>query len=288
VSDQQTGVLLVLDATRRLKSAGVPDAARDARRLFSHAMGVATSRLTLTLPEPVAAPDAARFETLVARRLNREPVSHIIGTRAFYGRDFAVSSDVLDPRPETEMLIEVALRSHFTRMVDLGTGSGCILVTLLAEVPKCRGIGIDLSPAALSVAQRNAATHGVTTRAQFHVGDWLSAVAGPFDLIVANPPYIAADEMAGLSPEVVQWEPAMALTDYADGLTHYRRIVSQTVPLLLPGGRLIFEIGPTQGAAVAQMMRDAGLRHVTIVSDLDGRDRVVSAQMVGFSPEKRG
>lgn len=283
-----TGSLLVLSAVRLLKDADVPDAARDARRLFSHAMGVDASRLTLTLPEPVSAQDVAVFDGLIARRAAREPVSHIVGKRAFYNRDFAVTSAVLDPRPETEMLIEVALRSHFTRMADLGTGSGCILVTLLAEVPAGRGIGTDLSAAALEVAERNAQTHGVADRAAFQCGDWLDGVTGPFDLITANPPYIAMDEMAALSPEVLQWEPEMALTDFADGLTHYRRIIAQAVPLLLPAGRLIFEIGPSQGAAVAQMMTDAGLHHVTTIPDLDGRDRVVSAQMAGFSPEIRG
>lgn len=283
-----TGSVLVLGATRQLKEAGVPDAARDARRLFSFATGVDSSRLTLTLPELVAPQIAETYATLVARRLTREPVSHIIGSRAFYGREFAVTSAVLDPRPETETLIEVALRSHFTKLVDLGTGSGCILATLLAEVPNGQGVGIDLCPDALGVAARNAQAHGVESRASFVCGDWLNDIKGPFDLIVANPPYIAADEMAGLSPEVVQWEPEMALTDYADGLTHYARIVAQAVPVLLPSGRLIVEIGPTQGEAVAKMMRDAGLRHVTIVPDLDGRDRVVSAQMVGFDPQTRG
>lgn len=282
-----TGSVLVLSATRRLTAAGVPDAARDARKLFSHATGTASSRLTITLPEPVCEKVAARYETLIQRRLAREPVSHLIGSRAFYGRDFEVTPDVLDPRPDTETLVEVALRSNFKRVVDLGTGSGCILVTLMAEVPEATGIGVDLSEAALAVAQRNAQVHDVARRVEFRVADWLDGIDGPFDLIVSNPPYIALDEMAGLSPEVVLWEPEMALTDGADGLTHYRRIIAQALPLLLPSGRLIFEIGPTQGAAVAQLMRDVGLRHVTIIPDLDGRDRVVSAQMVGFTPQTR-
>ena len=277
----------MLAATRQLHKAGVPDAARDARRLFSYALGVDAGRLTLALPEPVTPENANLYAALVARRMLREPVSHLIGRRAFYGREFTVTSDVLDPRPETEILIEVALRSHFTRMVDLGTGSGCILLTLLAEVPDGQGVGIDLSAQALDVARKNAAALGLADRALFELGDWLGAAAGPYDLIVANPPYIGVDEMAGLSPEVVQYEPAMALTDYADGLTHYRRIIAQAVPLLLPSGRIIFEIGPTQGQAVASMLRDAGLRHVTITPDLDGRDRVVSAQLVGFTPQKR-
>ena len=288
MTEDLVGSVLVLKATRLLKSAGVPDAARDARRLFSHAMGVDASRLTLTLPDPVAAEDAAVFTTLIARRQNREPVSHLTGKRAFYGREFAVTPDVLDPRPETETLIEVALRSHFTKMADLGTGSGCILVTLLAEVPCGQGIGVDLSPSALAVAARNAQTHGVVDRASFHCADWLNGISGSFDLIVANPPYIAVAEMADLAPEVLQFEPQMALTDYGDGLTHYRRIVTQAVPLLLPDGRLIVEIGPTQGDAVSQMMTQAGLCHVTVTTDLDGRDRVVSAQLAGFTPERRG
>ena len=288
MTDQTTGSVLVLRATRALADAGLADAPRDARRLFSHAMGVDSSRLILTLPEPVAHADAQRFEAMIARRLMREPVSHIIGTRDFYGRSFLVNGSVLDPRPETEILIEVALRSHFTRMVDLGTGSGCILLTLLAETPKGQGMGIDLSDDALAVARANGDRIGVSDRALFAKGDWLTGVAGPFDLIVANPPYIAAAEMDSLAPEVTQWEPRMALTDHADGLTHYQRIVSQAVPLLMPSGRLIFEIGPTQGAQVAQMMTAAGLHHVTIVPDLDGRDRVVSAQLTGFTPQKRG
>jgi len=282
-----TGSELVRQATLRLTQAGVPDAARDARRLFSFATGTDASRLVLTLPEPVCGDVAQAFEDLVVRRLAREPISHLTGTRAFYGRDFKVTPFVLDPRPETETLVEVALRSNFTRMVDLGTGSGCILVTLLAEVPQSIGFGTDLSGAALEVARDNAATHGVLGRATFVYADWLESAKGSFDLIVSNPPYIAADEMAGLSPEVANWEPHMALTDGADGLTHYRKIVAQAVDHLMPDGRLIFEIGPTQGEAVAELMRAAGLRHVTVIPDLDGRDRVVSAQMVGFDAQRR-
>lgn len=282
-----TGSQLVLSATRRLTQAGVPDAARDARRLFSFATGTDASRLTLTLPEPVCEGVSEAYEALIVRRMAREPLSHLIGSRAFYGRDFKVTSDVLDPRPETETLVEVALRANFTRVADLGTGSGCILVTLLVEVPAVLGVGIDLSGRALEVARFNAQSHGVASRTKFICTDWLEGVSGPFDLIVANPPYIAADEMAGLAPEVMLFEPEMALTDGADGLTHYHRIVAQAVPLLLPSGRLLFEIGPTQGEAVAQLMRDQGFRHVTVIPDLDGRDRVVSGQMVGFSPEIR-
>lgn len=282
-----TGSALVRDATMRLQSAGVPDAARDARRLFSFATGTDASRLTITLPEPVCEAVAAIFEGLVVRRMSREPVSHLTGTRAFYGRDFKVTADVLDPRPETETLVEVALRSNFTKMIDLGTGSGCILVTLLTEVPQSIGYGTDLSGAALEVARTNAARHGVADRATFVCADWMESAKGSFDLIVSNPPYIATNEMSRLSPEVANWEPHMALTDGADGLSHYRTIIKQAVSHLMPDGRLIFEIGPTQGQAVADLMRAAHLQHVTVIPDLDGRDRVVSAQMIGFQPQRR-
>ncbi len=265
----------------------MPDAARDARKLFAYASGVDAWRLTLTLPEPVAPDVQARFDVLIARRVQREPVSHLIGTREFYGRAFEVTPDVLDPRPETETLIAVALRQNFTKVLDLGTGSGCILVTLLAEMTNATGVGGDASAAALTVASRNARRHGVAARATFVQSDWMAAIAGPFDLIVSNPPYIAADEMPALSPEVRHWEPRMALTDEADGLSAYRVIVAQALAVLVPDGVLLFEIGPTQGTAVAQMMRDADLRNVAVVPDLDGRDRVVMGQMVGFDADTR-
>lgn len=282
-----TGSQLVRDATRRLQEAGVPDAARDARKLFSFATGTDASRLTITLPEVVFDDVAETYAKLIERRCQREPVSHLTGTRGFYGRDFKVTADVLDPRPETETLVEVALRSNFTKMIDLGTGSGCILVTLLAEVPQSIGFGTDLSGAALQIARENAATYGVANRATFICADWMEGAKGSFDLIVSNPPYIAVDEMAELSPEVANWEPHLALTDGADGLTHYRKIIEQAVRHLMPDGRLIFEIGPTQGQAVADLMRAAQLQHVTVIPDLDGRDRVVSAQMIGFQPLRR-
>ncbi len=282
-----TGGQAVIAATRLLTAAGVPDAARDARKLFAYASGVDAWRLTLTLPEPVAPDVQARFDVLIARRVQREPVSHLIGTREFYGRAFEVTPDVLDPRPETETLIAVALRQNFTKVLDLGTGSGCILVTLLAEMTNATGVGGDASAAALTVASRNARRHGVAARATFVQSDWMAAIAGPFDLIVSNPPYIAADEMPALSPEVRHWEPRMALTDEADGLSAYRVIVAQALAVLVPDGVLLFEIGPTQGTAVTQMMRDADLRNVAVVPDLDGRDRVVMGQMVGFDADTR-
>lgn len=282
MSDAKTGSQVLAAAVQQLTKAGVPDAARDARKLFAYASGVDAGRLTLILPEPVSAEVMTRFDHLIARRARFEPVSHLIGSRAFYGRDFEVTKDVLDPRPETETLIDVALRDPFARVLDLGTGSGCILITLLAENPHAVGVGADVSPKALAVALRNAQRHHVDDRATFVQSDWLAGIRRPFDLIVANPPYIAADEMAGLSRDVREWEPRLALTDEADGLSAYRTIISQAQDVLEPDGRLIFEIGSTQGKAVAELMLQGGLTHVFVIPDLDGRDRVVTGKTRRF------
>ncbi|WP_323020183.1 peptide chain release factor N(5)-glutamine methyltransferase [Pararhodobacter sp.] len=262
-------------AVQRLDAAGIADAPRDARLLLAHALGIAPDRLTLVLRDPAGAEQAV-FGEAIARRAAREPVSHITGRRLFWGRAFHVTADVLDPRPETETLIAEALGAPFTRLLDLGTGSGAILLTLLAERPAARGLGCDLSPAALAVAEGNAATLGLSGRAEFRQGDWFGPVEGRFDLIVSNPPYIAEAEMAGLAPEVLR-EPRMALTPGGDGLDAYRAIARGAGAHLTPGGRLMVEIGPTQGAAVAGLMAAAGLQGIALHPDFDGRDRVVSA-----------
>lgn len=271
-----TGNRALAEATRRLTAAAIPDAPRDARRLLAHALGIEPGRLTLVLPDPMPAEAALRFEAALARRLAREPVSHIIGTRAFYGREFCVTPTVLDPRPETETLIEAALGAPFRRVLDLGTGSGCILLTLLAERPGATGIGTDISEAALVVARENARRLGIAT-AKFHRADWFGDVTGRFDLIVSNPPYIAAEEMPGLAPELSH-EPRGALTDEGDGLSAYRAIALAAPGYLEPGGRLLVEIGPTQGPAVRETLYAAGLETVAMHTDLDSRNRVVEAR----------
>lgn len=268
---------LLARGTRRLKGAGIDGAGRDARRLLAHALEIEAGRLTLVLPEEVESEAAVRFEALIARRAAREPVSHLTGKRAFYGREFVVTRDVLDPRPETETLIEAALAQPFERVLDLGTGTGCILLTLLAETQGAWGLGIDLSDAALDVAARNRAALGLSECALLRRSDWYQTVTGSFDLIVANPPYIAADEVAGLSPELSH-EPRLALTDEADGLSAYRAIAAGAVRHLERDGRLLVEIGWRQGAAVADLMARAGLSDIIVIADLDGRDRVVSAR----------
>ena len=265
-------------ATARLRAAGVEEPARDARVLLAHAARIEAARVTLIAPEDLAPDIADRYEQLIALRAVRVPVSHLVGEREFYGRRFKISRDVLDPRPETETLIEAALAAPFERVLDLGTGSGCILVTLLAERVSATGLGLDISEAACLQASANAVLHRVQSRAEIRQSDWFSVVDGKFDLIVANPPYIAADEMAGLDDEVRRHEPAMALTDGGDGLGAYRAIAGAVPPHMLQGGRLLVEIGPTQAAAVIAILAQAGLTGLRVVRDLDGRDRVIHAR----------
>ncbi len=275
-----TAAQAMVAATARLRAAGVDDPARDARVLLAHAARIEASRVTLIAPEELQPEVADRYEQLIALRAIRVPVSHLIGERDFYGRRFKVSGEVLDPRPETETLIEAALAEPFERVLDLGTGSGCILVTLLAEHQGALGLGVDLSEAACLQASANAVLHRVEARADIRSSNWFSAVQGQFDLIVSNPPYIALDEMDGLSTEVRDHEPQMALTDGADGLNAYRAILAGFGPHLAAKGRILVEIGPTQGAQVMAMMRTAGLQEIVVLTDLDGRDRVV----VGRNP----
>jgi release factor glutamine methyltransferase len=278
---QPTGSVLLAKGVRQLTDAGVPDAPRDARRLLAHAVGVEAGRLTLILPEPVTQEAEARFAALLQRRAGREPVSHLLGYREFYGRRFKVTRNVLDPRPETEILIEVALQDAFASVIDLGTGSGCILLTLLAEMPEARGVGTDLSEDACRVAEDNMHALDLAERAAILRTSWADGIEGQVDLVVSNPPYIGLDEMDGLSPEVHDHEPHMALTDGGDGLSAYREISQQAAGLLRVGGRLIVEIGPTQAIAVAQMFADNGFEKVRVIQDLDGRDRVVSGEYRG-------
>lgn len=265
-------------ATRELAGGAIPDAPGDARRLLAHALRADPGRLTLLLPDPLPLEAAARLDAALSARLARRPVAQITGQRLFWGRAFRVTADTLDPRPETEALIAEALAQPFARVLDLGTGTGAILLTLLAERPAATGMGADLSPAALAVAQGNADALGVAHRCTLIASDWLAGVTGRFDLIVSNPPYIAADEMASLAPEVRLWEPAMALTDGGDGLGAYRAITAAAPAHLAPGGRLLVEIGPTQGPTVAALFRGAGLGDVAVLPDLDGRDRVVAGR----------
>lgn len=265
-------------ATLRLRLAGVDDPARDARVLLAAATGVDRGRITLHLPDNLDSEAAERFGRMIQAREARQPVSQIVGGRAFHGHWFRVTADVLDPRPETEILVDLALYRPFLSVLDLGTGSGAILISLLAARPDAVGTGTDISDAALRVASANADALGVADRTQLIRSDWFASVSGRFDLIVSNPPYIARSEMQDLSPDVRDWEPHLALTDGGDGLSAYRTIAAQACEFLSPGGRLIVEVGATQAETVGALFAAAGLEDVAIHSDMDNRGRVVSGQ----------
>lgn len=277
-------VQAALNAGRdRLRAAGIEGAEKDARLLMAAALGLTPDRVILHLRDPLSEEVEFFYENALARRLAREPVSHILGGRWFYGRWFHVTADVLDPRPETEILIAQALRHPFKEVLDLGTGTGCILLSLLAERPGATGIGTDISPQALAIAEWNAAELNVGDRLALIESDWFSAVGGRFDLIVSNPPYIAVAEMAALAPDVRDYEPHGALTDGADGLSAYRAIAAAAPGHLTPGGRVLVEIGPSQGRAVSDLFAEAGLSEITVTPDFDGRDRVVGGTWHGPS-----
>lgn len=272
-----TGNEALRAAIPRLRDGGIEDAALDARLLLAHALGIAQDRLTLHLPDAISDAQAAAYEAALAARVARQPVAQIIGQRQFWGLTFRVTQDTLDPRPDTEALVAEAVKAPFLNMLDLGTGTGCILLSCLKSMPVARGLGVDISPAALDVARGNADALGLGARASFRASDWFSDVPGCYDLIVSNPPYIAADEMPGLAPEVRGWEPHLALTPGGDGLGPYRIIARDAPSRLMPGGRLLVEIGPTQGAAVAALFAAQGLQEIRVLPDMDGRDRVVVA-----------
>ncbi len=276
-----TAAEAMVAAMARLRAAGVPDPARDARVLLAHAAKVDAARVTLIAPEDIAPEIAERYDNLIALRAVRVPVSQLIGAREFYGRAFEISRDVLDPRPETEALIEVALSEPFTRILDLGTGSGCILVTLLAERPEAEGVGVDLSEAACLHASANAARHAVADRATVLKSDWFEVVEGRYDLIVSNPPYLTAEEMLQVQPELRDHEPRLALTDEQDGLSAYRVIAAQAQGYLNARGRVLVETGWQQAATVAAIFEAQGWGEVAILPDLGGQDRVVSAAKPG-------
>ena len=264
--------------TARTRLGHCPDPMRDARRLLAHAAGLEPGSLHRLDDGELPPETAGTFEALIERRAQGEPLARVLGYRDFWRHRFRITPDVLDPRADTETLVARALEVPWQSVLDLGTGSGCILLSLLADRPGARGVGTDVSPAALDVARANAAALGVTDRAEFHCADWWRGVAGRFDLIVSNPPYIGAAEMAGLSPEVRDHDPHLALSPGGDGLDPYRIIAEGAGEALTPGGHVMVEIGWKQGPAVASLFSTAGLEEVTLHTDLEGRDRVISAK----------
>jgi release factor glutamine methyltransferase len=267
------------DGARRLSEAGVPDARREARLILAHSLGIEPVAI-LGYPErPVD--DAGPYQDLIARRAAREPLSHLTGRREFWSLEFEVTPATLDPRADSETLVEAALaaipdRQTAINILDFGVGTGCLLLALLSERPSATGVGVDIDEDALAVARRNATRLGFSARATFVRGDWGESLAGPFDLIIANPPYIPAGDIASLQPEVAQYEPRRALDGGPDGLAAYRRLGPEIVALLKPGGLAVLEFGVGQGVDVAQLMSAESLMVQGFSADLAGHDRCLT------------
>jgi release factor glutamine methyltransferase len=270
-----------------LHDAGIENGALDARLLLAAAAGIDMTALIARGRDALPAATEALFASYIGRRAAGEPVARILGAKEFWGLRFELGPATLVPRPETEILVEAVLdtlgrrRGEPLRILDLGTGSGCILAALLSECPRATGIGIDADPAAVEIAGANFRRLGLADRATAEVGDWLENVAAPADVIVSNPPYIREAEIAGLSPEVRDFDPHAALSGGADGLAAYRRILVRVGPVLASRGLLAFEVGAGQAAAVAGLMRAAGIVDGGIRSDLAGVERVVLGSAAG-------
>jgi release factor glutamine methyltransferase len=270
----------------QFRAAGIETPELDARVLIGHALGLDHTGLVGAAAQQLSDLSASQIERFTARRLSGEPVSRIVGSREFWGLPFAVTPDVLVPRPETETVIELALdliavnRTRVLRIADLGTGSGAILIALLSELPNAVGIGTDTSLRALSVARTNAARLGFGARAHFVACDFGAALAGPFDLVVSNPPYIASAEIETLAVEVREHDPRGALDGGPDGLAAYRAIAADAPRLLGTSGHLLVEIGAGQEAAVSAIFAGAGLALAASRPDLSGIPRALAARSV--------
>lgn len=269
---------LLAAATARLKAAGCETPVLDARLLLQAAAGISREELIMGPDRALTAEQLQRFENFIIRRERHEPVSRILGEREFYGRVFRVTPDTLDPRPDTETLIEAALAvmPQAARLLDLGTGTGAIAITLLAEQPQARGVATDLSPAALAVARENAARLGVAERLTLLEGSWFDPISGTFDIILSNPPYIPEGEIAGLSPDVRDFDPGLALSGGTDGLDPYPIIASAAAAHLAPGGQVLVEIGAGQADDIAAIFTAAGFRPAGRHRDLGGHERCLA------------
>jgi release factor glutamine methyltransferase len=271
----------VASAADALAAAGIAEPRREARLIVALALGVEPG-VVLSYPERTLDRRAlSRLEALLARRQAREPYSRLRGRRPFWTLDLALTPETLDPRPDSETLVEAVLtalpgRAEPLRLVDLGTGSGCLLLALLSELPHAFGIGVDLLPGAAAAARRNAAAHGLGGRALFLAGDWAGALAaGAADVVVANPPYLCSGEIDGMAPEVACHEPRAALDGGPDGLDAYRALAQEMPGLLRLGGLAAVEVGAGQARAVAALMHAGGLAIEAMRCDLSGIHRVL-------------
>jgi release factor glutamine methyltransferase len=274
----------------RLEGAGIDTPRLDAETLLAAALGLERLELLLTLDRRLGPEQVKIFDGFLDRRCLREPLSQILGRREFWSLDFRVTADTLTPRPDSETLIEAALawldrnglsRQASLRILDLGTGSGCLLLALLSELPNSFGVGVDRSLAALHVARENAFRLGLANQAGFILGDWASAIGGGrgFDIILSNPPYISSADIAKLGPEVCQFEPLAALEGGADGLAAYRQLAPEFKRLLNPEGAVFLEIGAGQASDVMTILKVSGGCHGVSHKDLSGLERCIEANI---------
>lgn len=268
------------DATAALKAAGIAGARRDARILLTAVLGLESNA---NLPDKTLTRGQARkFAAMVKRRAKREPVSRILGRRDFWTLTLKLNKDTLDPRPDSETVVETVLahlkdRARAYRLLDLGTGTGCLLLALLAELPNATGLGVDIAPGAVKAARANAGAAGLAGRARFAVGDWSAGARGRFDVILANPPYIPSGDIAGIEPEVARHDPLRALDGGRDGLAAYRAILKGLPERLAPHALVAFELGQGQAKQVARLLNAKRLQVLETRRDLAGHDRCIIA-----------
>ncbi len=275
-------------ARQALEQAGVETAAQESRWLVAHALGLEQHQLASRAEQPVPGDRRAQAEALVLRRSAREPLQYILGTQEFCGLEFQVTPAVLIPRPETELLVQEALRvvdfNTASVLIDVGTGSGCVAITLATILGRAQLVAVDRSPEALAVARANAERHGVADRIEWVEGDLLGALrerglAGRVEVIVSNPPYIAETDWMGLQPEVREFEPRSALVGGPTGTEFHERLLDESAEFLAPGGTLVMEIGQGQLPAVRKMAEQSGrYEPLRVVTDEAGIDRVVVLQ----------
>ena len=270
----------VSEAVEKFVSKGIDNSNIDARILMASVLKVSLYETSFLFNNFLTDEQIDLFSKAVERRLARIPVSHILGYRDFFDHRFIVTSDVLDPRPETEHLVEEALKKNFQNVLDLGTGSGCIILSLLAKKAGSRGLGVDVSKTAINIAKKNAVQMSLQRRVEFKVSDWFSNIKHQkFDLIVSNPPYIHPEKIRFLAPEL-KHEPLLALTDNKDGLDSYRNIARVAPSFLQSSGHLILEIGFDQEFAVTKILNLNGFQDIKVTCDLNGRQRVISCCII--------
>ncbi len=273
---------ILQNAAERLRAAGVESPRREARLLLAHVLGLRPEQIVSENFSLQGAQFRGRFEAAVVRRAQREPLAYIIGRREFWSLDFEVGPSVLIPRPESEIMVEEALKRFPLpgaplRVLDLGTGSGCLLLAFLSERPKAEGLGVDISSEALGIAKLNAKNLGLDSRTRFFLrGDWMGALSDTWDVIFINPPYILEGDLDGLDPEVGRYEPRGALDGGPDGLCAYRRIAAALRPRLAPEGRAFLEIGRGQAGPVERLLSEKGLSVEGTVCDLAGIPRCLA------------